>query len=375
VKILTISNCPLDRRLGSGYVTLGFVEGLRQRGWTVDALGSDEIDPWPRASRARSWRMALGMAMHAIRRLRRTPYDIVEFYGGEAWLAISLLTRWPGRRFLVVSHSNGLEPHAREQLMEAVGTDTIEGTPRRWYQLNSHGLAAHGFRRADGVVTVSLHDRRYAVRQGYQAEERLLAIENPLPGEFLQQPVDLVRRRNIAYCGTWLLRKGTRVIVEDMSRVLAEVPDARLRLIGVGAAFRAAEHFPASVCGRIDVIPFLSDKMALRAAYLDCSVLIAPAYYESFGLTIAEAMACGCAVVTSSTGFAADLVDDAQACLLPAPQSPHLYDAVLKLLLDDARRVRIATAGYRRVQSLRWETAISKVAQAYSLWLDQLRQS
>jgi glycosyltransferase involved in cell wall biosynthesis len=373
MRMLTLSNCPLDRSTGSGYVVMGFTDGLRYLGWTVDVLGSEAIDPFPGAVRARSWRMTLGMAIHAIRRVLSTTYDVVEFYGGEAWLAVFLLTRWPGRQFIVVSHSNGLEPHCREQLLQSVGADTLDGRPRRWYQLDAHALFASSFRRVDGLVTVSAIDREYAAQHRYQPDHRLLCIDNPLPAELLGQRVSLERRRTVVFCGSWVVRKGTQLVVADMTRLLAEFPDARLKLIGVGSQFRLTEHFPASLHGQIDVIPFLSDRNALRAAYMDCAVLIAPSHYESFGLVIAEAMACGCAVVASRTGFAANLTDGVEACLLPSAASPHLYSAVRNLLQDEALRKRVALAGYQRVQSLEWSAAASQLEASYRLWLAQFR--
>src|SRR5689334_16022991 len=124
MKLLTLSNCPLVAHQGSGYITLGYVEGLRSRGWQVDAFGPEHFEPLRRLRKARSWRMAIGFLLQALRCIGRTNYDIVEVYGGEAWLAIAVLSRWPGRRFLLVSHANGLEPHMGRELRRHLGADT-----------------------------------------------------------------------------------------------------------------------------------------------------------------------------------------------------------------------------------------------------------
>ena len=62
--MLVLGNCPLVRTQGSGYVTLGYVDGLRERGWRVDAVGPETLDPWPALGRARSLRLAAGMLRH-----------------------------------------------------------------------------------------------------------------------------------------------------------------------------------------------------------------------------------------------------------------------------------------------------------------------
>lgn len=369
MRLLTISNCPLLAHQGSGYVTLGYVEGLRARGWTVHAYGPEHFEPWKSLRRAASWRITLGMLIQALSNVLRADYDIVEFYGGEAWLALSVLARWPGRRFLLISHSNGLETFSSEQLRRHLGSSALNARRRRWYQVDASALMASGFRNADALVMVSANELRYAREKKYQPDAKLLAIDNPLPDAFSGLPLNPDRKPIVVYCGSWIARKGIALIAADIPRVLREVPGATLRLIGVGEAFRVEEHFPADVLRQIEVVPFISDKDRLRAAYAECAVAIVPSAYESFGLTIAEAMACGCAVVASRTGFAAGLRDDVEICLLPEPASPHLFTMVKTLLDDPEKRKRVAAAGRSHVQRLRWTNAVDTLSTAYETWL------
>ena len=334
MRALVLSNCPLERTQGSGYVILGYAEGLRVRGWEVDLLGPETIDPWPSLGRARSLRITFGMWRHATRALARRDYDVVEFYGGEGWLAISRLARRAGRRFLLVSHSNGLETACGEQLRRWLGSDTLDGRPRRPWQVDGARLARVGFRAADALVTVNRIERDYALAAEYRPPDRVLAIENPLASDFLGQPFVPKRPPRIVYCGSWIPRKGIAVLAADLSRVLAEFPRSRLRLIGVGRGFALDAHFPPALHERVEVLPFVADREQLRRAYADCAIAVMPSVYESFGLVAAEAMACGCALVATRTGFAATLEEGREARLLDAPRSPALYDSVCALLRD-----------------------------------------
>jgi glycosyltransferase involved in cell wall biosynthesis len=373
VRLLTVGNCPLDPNQGSGYVMLGYVERLRTRGWHVDALGADEIDPWPALGRARGARIAIGMATAVRRALGRRDYDVVELYGGEGWLAIARLVRRRDRKFLLVGRSNGLEPAASEALVSWLGSDTLDGRPRRWWQRDGVEAAARGFRAADALVTVSEREREYAIAAAYQPADRVLAIDNPLPDDWLGLPFTAERPATIQYVGSWLPRKGTAAIAAALPAVLDAFPAARLRLVGVGAGWRVTEHFPAHLHGRIEVVPFLVDRTELRAAYSSAAIAVVPSVYESFGLAAAEAMACGCAVVASRTGFAAGLRDGVEARLFHPPGAPQLEAALRDLLADEARRRAIAHGGYQRVQSLRWEPATDALEQAYRRWLHSRR--
>jgi glycosyltransferase involved in cell wall biosynthesis len=145
--------------------------------------------------------------------------------------------------------------------------------------------------------------------------------------------------------------------------------------MGVGADFSLSDTFPADVHARIEINAFVMDREALRAAYRRCAIVIAPSQYESFGLAAAEAMACGCALVASRTGFAAGLRDGIEACLLPTPSSPHLYACVKSLMENTRTRIAVAAGGYQRVQQLRWGVAADTLASHYSGWLAELRGS
>ncbi len=104
-----------------------------------------------------------------------------------------------------------------------LGADTLDGSPRRWYQPDAHALMARGFTTVDGLVTVSEFDRDYALRKAYQRPDRILALDNALPVEFLAQPIQLDRAPMIGFCGSWTPHKGTKTIVADMTRVPAGV--------------------------------------------------------------------------------------------------------------------------------------------------------
>ncbi|HEX8140333.1 MAG TPA: glycosyltransferase family 4 protein [Pyrinomonadaceae bacterium] len=375
MRILSISNCHLLEYQGSGYAILHFSQGLRDRGHEVDLFGPDSFMPFPSLRKARSYQQALGMVYFTLRQLSNKQYDVVEFYGAQSWLIISLLRRMPRRKFLVVSHSNGLETHYNTLRVRHFGSTSLDGKPSKWYQVNQTPLFERAFTQADGLVTVSEFDHSYAMKNGYQDNSRIITIEYGLRNDYLGLRAKLDRKPVIGYCGRWEAGKGTNIIYKDITQILVDFPDCSFKLIGVGKDFTKESVFPASLCSRIDVIPFVENKQKLQDIYQSISILVVPSIYESFGLVTAEAMACGCAVVASRTGFAFNLKNGEEAMLLDEPRSPHLYNAVEQLLKDEPLRLRIAQGGYIRVQNLRWDIAVKRLEDTYHRWLDELRQS
>jgi glycosyltransferase involved in cell wall biosynthesis len=368
MKVLSISNCPLNESQGSGYIIVNFAKYLRLRGHEVTLISPEECDAFGFVRGARRYRLALGMFWRAWRDSRLARFDVIEFYGGEAWLAISLLRLRPGRRFLLVSHSNGLEAHWSERQIRFFGSPAWDGSPLKWYQKLFRMPTEKAAMKADGLVTVSENDRRFAVEKKYRPDSRVTAIENSLPPEFLGLQVSYERPRSIGFCGSWLANKGTSVMLSDLPGVLRDFPDATLTLIGVGDQFRKEEKFPAELCSRIHVIPFVADKAELRSLYQKLSIVLVPSIYESFSLVAAEAMACGCGVIATKTGFPATLKSGEEVWLLPEPISPALGEALQALLTDDAARRRIAAGGYARVQSLSWPEAAARLDEVWNRW-------
>lgn len=365
MRLLTFSNVPLETHLGSGYVITEFARGLNARGHAVRLVGPEACIVWPRLGVGRSWRLALGMRHRVDEMIRSERPDIVEFWGGEACLAVRHLADNTRRGFKIVARSNGLEPFVEEERARYGVPNSADGAAQRWYQGKLRLPYEQGLTRADAIVTVGQPDADYALRRKFQPHSRVLAINNALPENFLGRPFNPERPKRIGYCGSWLRVKGTPLLVADLTAVLRGAPDWSLHLVGVGAEFRAEAHFPADVCPQITVTAHVADRRDLRSHYDTWRLAVMPSFVEPFGLVAAEAMACGCALVASRTGFAASL-DHEREALLIAPVSPQLAHAVRQLIADDPLRRRVAEAGWRRVQSLRWAGNIATLETFYS---------
>lgn len=360
LRILTLSNAPLDPGQGSGYVILGYARELRRLGHHVDAVDPRSLELPRGGPRAARYRQILGMAVAALSRVGR--YDIIEFYGGEAWLAVEVLRRVRGGKVpLLIAHSNGVEPHC-ERLLRALEM------PNQM-RLDLSMLYARGFRGADGLVTVSAFDRDFAVAERYLPPPRIIAIENPLPSAYLNLTIELDRPRQILFCGTWLPRKGVGTLAAGCSQFLAANPSWRLVLAGVGSSFQKQQFFQHDVLKQVEVAADLGRETGLLELYRNSRLAVQTSLYESFGLAAAEAMACGCALVATRVGFAASLLAGKEALLTKPGSEDELAAALQRMAADDELRRRIALGGYQRVQSLEWSRAGESLAATYQEWL------
>ena len=92
----------------------------------------------------------------------------------------------------------------------------------------------------------------------------------------------------------------------------------------------------------------------LPALYNLSLCLLHPAWYEGFGLTPLEAMACGTPVVCSNTSSLPEVVGDAALTCDPAAPDRWL-EAVRQVATDPQLRAGLRAAGIARASRFRWE--------------------
>lgn len=371
MRILTVSNCPALEHLGSGYIIANFVSGMRALGHAVDLLQPDdyEICRWMRP-RANSYRQALGMYRATKRACRRFSYDVVEFWGGEAWLATRWLARQGLKRPLVVQHTNGPEPRYGRLLCDA---GLLKLTARQSWYVGK--LVPQAFGCADAVVTVSEYDTIWLTQQGLPPSGKVLSVENPLPQCFLGRPQKHRGSRVIGFCGTWLPKKGIHAIVPAITRILRDDPQWRFLVLGTNPDAGVRDCFPPDLHSRVEVMPMVKDKELLAQQYERMNIFVLPSVIESFGVALAEAMACGCAPVATRVGFAASLEHGKNALLMDQSDPQVLYESLNRLILEPDLRRDIAVGAWQRVQSLRWSDAAQALSQRYEQWLAEHRKA
>ncbi len=364
MRILTVTNCPLDLTLGSGKTVLMFTAGLRAAGHTVDVLEPADYEPahlW--TQRARKFRRAR-WAAHAVARKMATGYDLVEFYGDDFWLAARTLHAARPRPVLV-AHTNGLEllAHARE------AAHRPPGVLRKWLDRATHlRFSRVWLRSVDALVCLCGADARWAVEQGLLAADRVTVVEPGLDTPYRAGPVTPASSRGprVGYSGSWIDRKGVDQLVRVMDRVLALRPDVRFDVFGTSRcpAEQVRGAFAEAIRDRVIVHPKMSTQ-ELADGLGRIGVYVFPSRYEGYGLALAEAMARGCAVVTTPTGLGADLTDGRDGRVVGFDDTGGLEAAVLQLLDDPVAQDRVAVAGRQRVVELDWHAAGRRLADLY----------
>lgn len=104
------------------------------------------------------------------------------------------------------------------------------------------------------------------------------------------------------------------------------------------------------------------DDRDLALAYSGATALVYPSLYEGFGLPVAEAMSCGCPVISTTRGSLAEVAADA-ALTIGGHSVPEMIEALRKVR-DPSVRTRLVELGSHHVRKFRWQPFADEVAQS-----------
>ena len=179
-------------------------------------------------------------------------------------------------------------------------------------------------------------------------------------------------RKRLLVLGRLVERKGQ----EDAVRALPGVPDAELVVVG-GPAVAELDTDPevqrlraiADSLGVGDRLVFTGavSRADVPGWIRSADVVLAVPWYEPFGITPLEAMACGRPVVATAVGGLVDTVADGVTGDLVPPRDPAALGATLAALLaDDDRRAAYGAAGVKRARTrYRWSRVVADTDAVY----------
>ncbi len=231
-----------------------------------------------------------------------------------------------------------------------------EGFGRIWRTLawRRHRVAA---RRAGAVICVSRTAATDAV--GILAADPETVVVAPHgPGQAMPVagPAEAKEPRHFLYVGDDEPRKRVSALLEAHRRYAAGRQDA-LPLVLAGAASRSADG-QTLVLGESR-----PDTARLRELLAGAAALVHPSQDEGFGLTLAEAMASGVAVLAVRNPGTHELCGP--AALLVEPEG--LADGMRQLHEDGNLRADLARRGRARARRFSWDESARLHEEAYAL--------
>jgi glycosyltransferase involved in cell wall biosynthesis len=115
--------------------------------------------------------------------------------------------------------------------------------------------------------------------------------------------------------------------------------------------------------GRVHFLGYLPHSEIIYF-YYSADVFVYPSLFETFGLTLLEAMACGTPIICSDRGSLPEIV--ANAGLIVNPESAsEIAEAIQHVLRDSSFRDTLVQNGFRRLQDFSWEKTAEQTRDVY----------
>jgi glycosyltransferase involved in cell wall biosynthesis len=216
--------------------------------------------------------------------------------------------------------------------------------------LYARQMIGRAVRRSRRVLTVSEAVKREIVSTFGCADDHVIVTPNGVGTPFSGHGA-AAEGRYFLYVGNDKPHKNVDVLVD----AFAKIENASLVL--TGAAF---DRFKSRE--RVIVTGFVDDA-ELAALYRGAIALVMPSREEGFGLPALEAMASGCAVITSNAAALVEITGD--AALHAEPTAASLADAMTRVASDESLRSMLASRGVARAKNFTWTRCADLTRAAY----------
>lgn len=291
------------------------------------------------------WSWALTKAVDQL--LQRDTIDLIE--GCETGLIFirSRLTRWPP----VIIRLHG----------EQYTFNKYSNQPNKLGERLCRRLELSALRRASAVTSPSrFHAMEWASSLDWP-NQKIAVIPNPIDPWLLQQALSIddetrhtQRHKVILYTGRIEYRKGTITLLKAVPHTVGLDPAARFVVAGGrhpsidNATLQNLMREP-KISRHTQLVGHVPWK-ELIDWYQRAAVFVMPSYYETFGISVVEAMAFGLPVVATTAGGLPEVVENGLTGLLVPPgDSLALAEAIACLLSDPSLRRRMGQAGREKV--------------------------
>jgi glycosyltransferase involved in cell wall biosynthesis len=216
--------------------------------------------------------------------------------------------------------------------------------------LYARQMIRRAVRKSRRVLTVSESVKREIISTFGCADDHVLVTPNGVDKRFSPDGPS-AEGRYFLYVGNDKPHKNVDVLVD----AIAAISDASLVLTGAPfERFRERE--------RVVITGFVDDS-ELAALYRGAIALVMPSREEGFGLPALEAMASGCAVITSNAPALVEITED--AALHVDASVIALRDAMQRIASDDSLRRTLASCGVERAKNFTWTRCADLTRAAY----------
>jgi glycogen(starch) synthase len=325
---------------GMGTYLKGLVEDHRRRGAHVDLyfLGPTGL------SEPHIWTPAFESQIHTY-----SLPDLLE-RGGSADYDIVVCQDWPGVLVSQPLWKRGIPLVYTCQLPLSWDLGDFDDIPSpASAELEFVGVASADLIIACGAATEDALLQQYPFVAG-----KTMVIHNGTSIDFFERTNGDAQPNSgsapiLSFVGRYVEQKGFDRLPEIFEVARSLVPDLQLEIMGVGPLEASVRRsFDARGLSEAVTWHSFADQAAVKARLCQATVVVIPSRLEPFGLIATEAMAAGCAIVSSNTGgLGESQIDNVTGLLIPPEDIQGFGAAIARLAKDGELAARLGQAAAR----------------------------
>ncbi|MCX6817010.1 MAG: glycosyltransferase [Candidatus Beckwithbacteria bacterium] len=237
---------------------------------------------------------------------------------------------------------------------------------------------------ADKIIASSLNDKTFISTLYNCPDEKIRVIApgvdiklfHPIAREkalkFIKEPET---SKIILFVGRVEPLKGVDVLMYALKICLKKRPTVNFRLLIVGGNNRS-RYFNCKELKRLkslqetlglgSIVKFVSQQKQkeLPFYYNAADLVVMPSYYETFGMTALEAMACGAPVITTDTSGASEIIGKQRNLIIPVSNPLTLASEII-FSLKQKKNLQTQKQMLSKVRYLSWKKVAQETAKLY----------
>ena len=255
---------------------------------------------------------------------------------------------------------------------------TMQGIKRETFPFNKGNQEREKQERiislqSDSIIAWSLHEKKF-IEQNFGVKSSKISVIPPGVDLDLFHPINIqeARRkihmqedvRTILYVGRIERLKGLDMLLKALSQI--QHKDTFLYVIG-GTNNTEEVNRLKKICIDLNLnekVHFIGSisRTQLKYYYNSADLYVLPSYYESFGLSVLEAAACGKPTIASKVGGLPSIIRDNETGFLLEQRSLGSLIKKIEILLNDKELSdTMGRAARKQAEKLNWGIAVNQL--------------
>jgi len=255
---------------------------------------------------------------------------------------------------------------------------TMQGIKRETFPFNKDNQEREKQERiislqSDSIIAWSLHEKKF-IEQNFGVKSSKISVIPPGVDLDLFHPINIqeARRkihmqedvRTILYVGRIERLKGLDMLLKALSQI--QHKDTFLYVIG-GTNNTEEVNRLKKICIDLNLnekVHFIGSisRAQLKYYYNSADLYVLPSYYESFGLSVLEAAACGKPTIASKVGGLPSIIRDNETGFLLEQRSLGSLIKKIEILLNDKELSdTMGRAARKQAEKLNWGIAVNQL--------------